>query len=70
MRVTLRKDIIIPKGTVMKDVGGMTSHYGAGMFSHLIGLTPDTHGEFFYGVGDGLGGLEDERLSEWFEVEK
>ncbi len=68
MRARLKKDIIIPSGTIFDDACNMTVSYGTGMVSHIFGLTDDSSGEVFYGAGDGLGGLDDERLAEWFEV--
>ena len=65
MKYRLKKDIVIPKGTIF-DTETMPKHtaYGVcGWCENLIGLTKDTCGHFRYPIDF----EEDENLKEWFE---
>lgn len=56
----LKKDIIIPKGTIFTCEDGRVSKYVNGNYSTTIGLTDNTCGELMYG-------FESELLEEWFD---
>jgi len=58
----LKKDIVIPAGTVFENVVGMNVEYGNGNYECTIGLTKDSAGSLVYGIGPG-----DKLLDEWFE---
>lgn len=61
-RVRLKKDIIIPAGTVFNDVKGLVVEYGRDNYEHTLGLTKDSHGSLIYGLD-----RADPALEEWFE---
>lgn len=59
-QIRLKKDIIIPAGTVMSKAPTKTMRHGDDHFDCVIGLTDDSCGFFNYCLGDpGLG--------DWFE---
>lgn len=57
----LRKDLIIPKGTVFIQSPTKTIRYGGEHFSATIGLTRNTFGEIEYCID-----ADHDELSEWF----
>lgn len=61
-RFRLKRNLVIPKGTIFKCIEGMTTEYLSNMYSHVFGLTEDSSGELIYGI-DPL----DMELNEWFE---
>jgi hypothetical protein len=61
-RVKLKKDIVIPAGTVFEGIDGLTVDYGSGNYDYTFGLTKDTVGSLIYGVD-----TSDLALGEWFE---
>jgi hypothetical protein len=62
-KLVLKKDLIIPAGTVLKNIDGRQSTYIDGNYGYLIGLTNDSCGELIYGFDD-----LDESIGEWFDV--
>ncbi|MDD4906314.1 MAG: hypothetical protein PHD39_09185 [Methylobacter tundripaludum] len=61
----LKKDIVIPVGTVFTERFGKRE-YGENCYeSEAFGLTKDTSGDVFYGIEPG-----DPEMSEWFEEVK
>ena len=62
MKKRLKKDIIIPKGTIFNCVDDETREYRNGNFSTTFGLTKDSCGELIYGLDE-----NDIYLDYWFE---
>jgi len=61
MKIKLKKDIIIPKGTVFENIDGLKRDYVSGNYEALIDLSRDNCGSFVIG---------DEFDKENFEVVK
>ena len=61
-KVRLKKDVVIPAGTVFDNVEGMHVEYGPDNFEHTFGLTKDSVGSLVYGLD-----FLDPALEEWFE---
>lgn len=62
-KLVLKKDIVIPAGTVMSPVPpGSTTTHGDDCYEYTIGLTDDSSGSFYYYMDD-----PDRELDEWFE---
>lgn len=61
-RLKLKKDIVIPAGTVFEDVRGEVVEYGNDNYEHTLGLTKDTHGTIVYGFD-----RADPEIWDWFE---
>ena len=57
----LKKDIVIPAGTIFYCVDGRKSDFVKGNYACLISLNDDTCGELIYGMDDGR------YLDEWFD---
>ena len=66
MKFKLKKDIVIKAGTTFSCVDKERREFCNGNYSCLIGLTPNTCGEFIYGLDCAF----DEEYSEWFEEVK
>jgi len=49
MKLKLKKDIIIPKGTVFKCIDGLKRDYVNGNYEALIDLSRDNYGSFVIG---------------------
>ena len=62
MRVRLKRDILIPAGTVLDDAPQRVEMC-RGHVEHIIGLTKDTSGSLMYFVDP-----DDSALAEWFDV--
>ena len=63
MNKILKKDIIIPAGSVfVRIVPGDITQYGSGNYVNTVGLTKDSCGDFVYCVDE-----NDDELDEWFE---
>ena len=62
MLVRLKKDILIPAGTVLNDAPQRV-WMCQGHAEHVIGLTKDSAGSLFYFIDP-----DDVALDEWFEV--
>jgi len=67
----LKKDIVIPAGTIFGDASDEKVEYGDDVVHHTIGLTKDSFGDLFYALDgeeqeDGSLELMPE-LKEWFE---
>ena len=60
MQKRLKKDIMIPAGTILRQAPAKTVRYGDDHFSCTIGLTDNSCGFLEYC-------LDDPTLSEWFE---
>jgi len=58
----LKKDVVIPAGTVLRDFSGDMISLGDNWAGRPIRFTIDSYGYFLYGVYE-----EDEYLSEWIE---
>lgn len=61
-RVVLKKDIVIPSGTVFECIDGRTSKFVSGNYEATVGLSKDTSGGLVYGVE-----LGDPGCREWFD---
>ena len=61
LRKVLKKDIVIPAGTVFERIDGRKSDYISNCFACGIGLSDDTCGEFIYGIEDCL------EMNDWFK---
>jgi len=59
----LKKDVVIPAGTVFNCVDGEKREYVSGNYSCLHGISDNTCGEFIHGA---IGDFPEED-SEWFE---
>lgn len=57
----LKKEIVIPAGTIFKEKVGVTTYYKHNYVT-LIGLTKDSSGDLIYGIDP-----DDIVLDEWFE---
>ena len=62
MRAILKRDIILPAGTVFEDAP-IKREMSYGSVECIVGLTPDTSGVFTYFMDE-----LDEELDNWFEV--
>lgn len=60
MQKRLKKDIVIPVGTILHKAPAKTERYGNDHFSCTVGLTDDSCGFLEYC-------LDDPALSDWFE---
>ncbi|HCY85922.1 MAG TPA: hypothetical protein DHV36_12375 [Desulfobacteraceae bacterium] len=56
----LKKDIVIPAGTILGTAPAKTIRHGGDHFECTVGLTDDSFGSFTYCV-------DDPALSDWFE---
>ena len=45
-KIILKRDIVIPKGTIFKCIDGRTTHYANGNYETLIEVTKDNTGFF------------------------
>ena len=45
MKLKLKKDIVIPKGTVFENIDGTTSHHYRDLWSNIVALSNDTCAE-------------------------
>jgi len=61
MSYRLKKDIVIPAGTILNEAPGAVENFGEDHFIVDIGLTNNTCGGFTYCID------ELEELNEWFE---
>jgi hypothetical protein len=59
----LKKDLVIPAGTVFNTASVYTERYGEGHVQAVFGLSPNTSGDITYDVSGDIAELE-----EWFEV--
>ena len=48
--IVLLKDIVIPVGTIFKNVDGGAVKHVEGNFEHIFGLTKDSYGSIVYSV--------------------
>ena len=62
MKVRLKRDILIPAGTIMDDAP-RSVEMCRGHVEHILGFTKDTSGKLLYFIDP-----DDAALSEWFEV--
>lgn len=60
MQKRLKKDIVIPAGTILNRAPTKTERVGDDHFDCVVGLTDDSTGFFTYCV-------DDPALSDWFE---
>jgi len=49
MKIKLKKDIVIPKGTIFKCIDGLEREYCNGNYEALIDLSRDNYGSFVIG---------------------
>jgi len=61
MSKRLKKDIVIPAGTIFKEAP-LQIQYMEGCYTYSLGLTKDSHGDIIYCVDEA-----DSDLLEWFE---
>lgn len=62
MRARLKRDIVIPAGTIFDDAPRRID-MAQGHIEHVLGLTKDSAGSLCYFLDP-----DDETLAEWFEV--
>lgn len=62
-RIALKRDLVIPAGTVFECCDGMIRNYAHGNYEAVLGLSKDTSGSIVYGFDVG-----DIELDAWFEV--
>mgnify|MGYP001592520625 FL=1 len=62
MQVRLKRDIVIPAGTILDDAPRRLEMC-RGHVEHILGLTKDTSGSLLYFVDP-----DDAALADWFEV--
>jgi len=65
MKMKLKKDIVIPAGTVFENCDGCSVRYGEENYETIIGLTKDSYGTLVYCMEP-----MDKKLPEWFEEVK
>lgn len=63
-KIVLRKDLVIPAGTVFSRSPMKTERFSRDSFSAIFGLTDDTSGDINYNISDDTAAL----LAEWFAV--
>lgn len=63
MKLKLKKDIVIKKGTVLENCDTTSVRYINNNYMCSIGLSKDSSGRLVYGYEP-----EDETLNEWFEL--
>jgi len=61
-KIRLKKDIVIPAGTVFDNIDGMEVEYASGNYGHTLGLTENSSGSLVYGLDP-----FDPALEAWFE---
>ncbi len=66
--LVLLKDIVIRKGTILKDFSGKTEYIGDGHFGAILSLTDDSYGHFIYSFDER--DPEKEELEKWFTTVK
>jgi hypothetical protein len=71
MKYRLKKDIVIPAGTIFDDASDEKVRYGDGVIHYTVGLTKNSFGDFLYALDgeeqeDGSLNLMPE-LKKWFE---
>ena len=62
MKVRLKRDILIPAGTILDDAPRRIE-LCKGHVEHIVGLTKDSAGSLIYFVDP-----DDKALAEWFEI--
>lgn len=62
VKYVLKKDIVIPAGTVFECVDGGARRYVNGNYEATLGLSKDTSGGLVYGIEP-----KDPQCMEWFE---
>ena len=62
MKMKLKKDIVIPAGTIFNNCDGCSVHYGEENYETIIGLTENSFGTLVYSMEP-----MDKKVSEWFE---
>jgi len=60
----LKRDLVIPAGTVFHCIDGTTRQFASGNFEATLGLSRDSSGSVVYGVEP-----NDAECMEWFEVQ-
>lgn len=63
-KLILKKDLVIPAGSVFDEAPTKTVRAGGGNIQHIIGLTKDTSGSVEYCIED----MTSEEFDEWFEA--
>ena len=63
MKMRLKKDLVIPAGTMFGEAPTRTHHVGDGHIDHVFGLSDNTHGTVTYCLGD-----DPDQMGEWFEL--
>ena len=60
--IKLKRDIVIPAGTLLNCVDGVTRSYCSGNYEAIFDLSKDSHGSLVYNFEP-----LDPALSDWFE---
>ncbi len=58
----LKKDIVIPAGTIFKPADSIRRTYIKDFYEHILGLTKDSYGDLIYSVDP-----SDPEIKSWFE---
>lgn len=66
MKLRLKKDIVIPAGTVFDDASIQTTRAPGEFAETIVGLSKDTFGSFTYSVGQ-KNSEERKQVAEYFE---
>lgn len=66
MKRILLQDIVIPAGTVFTEAPAVTQRFGNGHIQTIIGLSPNTSGDFTYSLDPECV----EEMQEWFKEEE
>ena len=61
-RYVLKRDVVIPAGTILEDFSSETMHLAHGWAGKILGLTQDSHGYFLYDVDSG-----DKAMGKWLD---
>ncbi len=65
----LKKDLIIPKGTIFRDIrpGTTVKYISPGHYDSIFGLTKDTYGSIMYSFDNNIDTKQKRLLNEYFE---
>ena len=66
MKATLKKDIVIPAGTVFDTAATKTERVGDGHIEFIFGLSKDTSGSIHYCIGNTK--EEKKQIEEYFDI--
>lgn len=66
--IILRRDLVIPAGTVLTPAAKKTERIGPGHFSATIGLSRDSSGSLTYSIDPSAGEDTEQLINKWFIV--